>query len=121
MPISSCIRCPFRFWGRVEILGALILSVAFSAAAQTSVLTQHNDIGRTGQNTSETILTTSNVNVGHFAKLFALPVAGQVYAQPLYVPNVSIGGVKHNVLIIATETDHVYAFDADSRATALWT
>jgi Fn3 associated len=113
---------PFsQFWLRVEILGALILSVAFSAAAQTSVLTQHNDIGRTGQNTSETILTTSNVNVGHFAKLFALPVAGQVYAQPLYVPNVSIGGAKHNVLIVATETDHVYAFDADSGATALWT
>jgi hypothetical protein len=109
------------FWRCIGILVGLILSAALTAAAQTSVLTQHNDIGRTGQNTSETILTTSNVNVNQFGKLFGLSVVGQVYAQPLYVPNVTIGGIKHNVLIIATETDHVYAFDADSRATALWT
>ncbi len=97
---------------------------ALASSAQTSVLTQHNDIGRTGQNTNETILTTSNVNVNQFSKLFALPVTGQVYAQPLYVPNVSIAGGTHNVVIVATEADMVYAFDADSNtgsnASALW-
>jgi hypothetical protein len=110
-----------RAWRGPGIVAALILSTALATAAQISVLTQHNDIGRTGQNTNESILNTSNVNVAHFAKLFSLPVAGQVYAQPLYVQNVTIAGTNHNVLIVATETDHVYAFDADTKGTALWT
>jgi len=108
-------------WRCLGLVAALILSTALATAAQMSVLTQHNDIGRTGQNTNETILNSSNVNVAHFAKLFSLPVAGQVYAQPLYVQKVTIAGTNHNVLIVATETDHVYAFDADTKGRALWT
>jgi hypothetical protein len=104
---------------------ALSLCVAASPSwGQASVLTQHNDIGRTGQNTNETILNTSNVKVGQFGKVFSQPVTGQVYAQPLYVPNVSILGGTHNVLIVATAADMVYAFDADSNtgsnALPLW-
>src|ERR1035437_9626561 len=92
----------------------LFCAIAFTAFGQTPVLTQHNDVSRTGQNTTETILNTTNVNVSQFGKLFSLPTDGQVYAQPLYVPGVTIGGVTHNVLIVATENDRVYAFDADS-------
>ena len=84
-----------------------------------SVLTQHNDNARTGQNTIEMILNTSNVNVNQFGKLFALPVDGQVYAQPLYVPGVTVNGGVHNVVIIATEADSVYAYDADSSGSVL--
>ena len=83
-------------------------------------MTQHNDNARTGQNTSETILNTSNVNVNQFGKLFAMPTDDQVYAQPLYVPGITINGGVHNVLIIATENDSVYAYDADSSGTLLW-
>src|SRR6266478_3622711 len=104
--------------------GALVLlllcAVLVSTFGQTSVLTQHNDNARTGQNTFETILNTTNVNVNQFGKLFAMPANGQVYAQPLYVPGVTINGGVHNVVIIATENDSVYAYDADSNAAPLW-
>jgi hypothetical protein len=112
--------------GAVVMATWLLLFLSFStdSVAQVSVLTQHNDISRTGANTNETLLTTSNVNFNQFGKRFALPVDGQVYAQPLYVPNITINGATHNVLIVATENDSVYAFDADSNtganASPLW-
>ncbi|MGD0988054.1 MAG: hypothetical protein ABR874_09595 [Candidatus Sulfotelmatobacter sp.] len=79
----------------------------------TGVLTQHNDVARTGQNLHETVLTTTVVSSG-FGKLFSYPVDGQVYAQPLYVPHVVIPKLgTHNVLYVATENDTLFAFDAD--------
>ena len=38
---------------------------------------------------------------------------GVIFAQPLYVQNLTINGSKHNVLFVATMNDVVYAFDAD--------
>src|SRR5467141_2190480 len=78
-----------------------------------SVLTQHNDNTRAGWNDNETALTTSNVNVQQFGKLFTLTVDGEVYAQPLVVGRVAIGG-GHNVVYVATVNNTVYAFDADN-------
>lgn len=78
-----------------------------------SVLTFHNDDARDGANTNETTLTPANVNMQQFGKLFSYPVDGQIYAQPLYVPNLTVAGVLHNVVFVATENDTVYAFDAD--------
>src|SRR3984957_8849707 len=103
-------------------VGAFVLlcAVVMPAFGQTSVLTQHNDNAQTGLNSAETILNTGNVNANQFGKLFAMPADGQVYAQPLYVPGVAINGGVHNVVIIATENDSVYAYDADSGGAPLW-
>jgi hypothetical protein len=91
-----------------------------TVAAATDVLTQHNDVARTGQNLTEAILTTSNVNSAKFGKLGLYPVDGAVDAEPLYASNVEVpNNGTHNLLIAATEQGSVYAFDADSGAT-IW-
>lgn len=97
-----------------------------AAPGQISVLTQHYDNARTGQNIQETILSPANVNPTQFGKLFMQSLDGQMPAQPLYVPNVFIPALNatHNVVYAVTMHDSVYAFDADnnqgSNAAPLW-
>ena len=62
---------------------------AMSMSAQVNVLTHRYDNARTGANLNETILTPSVV-ASNFGKLYARTVDGLIYAQPLYVSNVSI-------------------------------
>jgi protocatechuate 3,4-dioxygenase beta subunit len=89
-------------------------------------LTQHYDNARTGQNTTETALTPSNVNPAQFGKLFTQSLDGAEAAQPLYVPQVFIpsSNTTHNVVYVVTMHDSVYAFDADNNqggnALPLW-
>jgi hypothetical protein len=92
------------------------------ATGQINILTQHNDNQRTGANLNETILNASNVNVNSFGKLFTRAVDGQIYAQPLYVSGLNVGGKTRNVVYVATEHNSVYAFDADDPAASapLW-
>jgi hypothetical protein len=84
-----------------------------------SVLTQHNDNTRSGWNDNETALTTTNVNVQQFGAVFSLIVDDQVYAQPLVAGNVTIGGGNHNVVLVATVNNTVYAYDGDT-GTPYW-
>jgi len=80
------------------------------------VVTQHNDVSRTGWNSQETILTPSNVNSASFGLLHAVAVDDQVDAQPLVLTNQVIGGVQgtRTVVYVATENNTVYAIDAAS-------
>jgi hypothetical protein len=101
------------------ILAAFLFSCLFAGGAplafSQNVLTYHNNNARTGLNPSETTLTPANVNSTSFGKLFVLSVDGLVDAEPLYLSAVPIpGNGTHNLLIVATENDSVYAFDADT-------
>jgi len=97
-------------------------SVDVRATDLAGMYTYHNDLARDGANTQEYALTTSNVNTTTFGKLFSCAVDGAVYAQPLWVANVSIGGGKHNVVVAATMHDSVYVFDAEaSPCVTYWT
>ena len=114
------------------IAGGTLLSANFArqvahataalAPANSAITTFRNDNAHTGQYPNETLLTTANVNQSQFGKRVSYPVDGQLYAQPLYLPNLSIGGSVHNVVFAATENDSVYAFDADqtSAVAPLW-
>jgi hypothetical protein len=80
-----------------------------------------DEADRTGQNVHEYALTPAVVTSTNFGKAWSCPVDGAVYAQPLYVANLSIGGGTHNMVYIATEHDSLYAFDADSsNCTTYW-
>ena len=89
--------------------------------SQTDVLTGGYDNNRTNAITTESILTTANVSQTSFGRVFALDADGQIYAQPLYMHNVSIAGMgTHNVVFIATMHNSVYAYDADTPGAPLW-
>lgn len=106
------------------LVKSCLLAALLTAPAQVNVTTFHNDNARDGQNLSESILTPANVSANQFGRIFVQPVDGFIYAQPLYVSNLQIAGVTHNVVFVATEHDSVYAFDADGNtgrnASPLW-
>lgn len=125
----SCSRFPaFPHARPLAALGLALLGGAavHPAFAQTAVLTQNNDNARTGSNTAETVLTPQNVKTATFGKLFTITgLNANVNGQVLYVPGVSIGGAKHNVVYAYTSNNAdnspcgVYAYDADT-GTQLW-
>ena len=100
-------------------LGIIQTAAQLNVVSATSPLSggysyRYDDRG-TGQNRFETILKPQNVNSRAFGKLFAAPVDGYVYAEPLYVANVAVAEQgTHNVVYVATENNTIFAIDADS-------
>jgi hypothetical protein len=95
------------------------VSLLMSTAIGQDVLTYHNNNVRTGLDIHETKLTQTNVKPSTFGLLFTLPADGLVDAEPLYISSLTVNGAIHNVVIVATEHDSVYAYDADN-GKALW-
>jgi len=93
---------------------AVSASSSVAVTDLAGVYVHHNDKQRTGQNLQEYALTPANVSSPAFTQLFSCPTDGYIYAQPLWVANLTVGGVNRNVLFLATEHDSVYAYDADS-------
>ena len=107
------VKLPSQDGGRLLRLAVLIVLSAALSSAQVNVLTANYDLNRTNANLLETRLTPGSVAPGSFGALGSFPVDGEVFAQPLYVSGVSIGTVTHNILLVATEHNSVYAYDAD--------
>ena len=113
--------------GLHSILATSVANTAQTESASVAVTdlagvyTHHNDLSRDGVNAQEYALNAANVR-SSFGKLASCAVDGAIYAQPLWVANVTVGGARHNVAFVATEHDSLFAFDADSTACAqLWT
>jgi hypothetical protein len=90
--------------------------------AQVDVLTQHNDLARTGANLQENLLSPAMVDVRKFGLLFKRALDDQLYTQPLYVSGVKVDGGVHDVVYVTTVRNSVYAFDANDPAASapLW-
>ena len=83
-----------------------------------NMLTQRNDLGRTGVNAAEAALTPSNVNVNSFGRLHRVPLnAGRIYAQPLYVRGLRFeADVAHDAIFLATMDNRIVIVDAKNGA-----
>jgi hypothetical protein len=101
---------------------SLTATVSVAVTDLAGVLTYRNDAARSGQNLKEYALSPDTVSAGAFGPLFSCAVDDVVRAQPLYVANVDVGGSLRNVLVAVTESDSVYAFDADDpTCVEIWT
>ena len=105
----------------IQSVGGLASAQSTPVTVELNHTTHQFNRQRTGWNPYETSLNVTNVPT-NFGFLFAQPVDGQVYAQPLYVQNVECTSRgQHgktvttivNVLYAVTENGSVYAFDAD--------
>ena len=100
---------------RTGCLGLAAVCAAL-ALGPVNVMERSYNRFRTGANTSETILTPTNVasTANQFHKQFVMKVDGKIEGSPLYASSIQIAGGTHNVVYVATMHNTVYAFDADS-------
>src|SRR6267378_638983 len=126
--ITSGLYTPPNSAGSHTITATLIANPSASGSARVAVtdlagmFTWRNDNSRTGQNQKEFALTPATVSSSTFGRLFSCALDGYAYAQPLYIANLVIpGNGTRNVVVVATEKDSVFAFDADANpCVRLW-
>jgi hypothetical protein len=110
------------------LLGIISVGYVPQAAAQECsqgcVSTYGYDNSRDNTNPSETYFKATTITSLNPQPKNSPDLKGIVYAQPLYVSQVSINGTTKNVLFVATEENYVYAFDGDTispTTNPLWT
>ena len=105
-----------RLFTRATTGVALAASVALGAAAgPINVTTYHYDNFRTGWNQIEAGLKPSVVSGPNFKRIATATLDDQVDAQPLVLGSQKIAGHgTHEVVYVATESNTVYAIDANS-------
>ncbi len=95
-------------------------SATVAVSSYAGAFSWRNDTSISGINSQELVLSPASVSSSTFGRLFSCAVDGQIYTQPLYVANLNITSkatqpaVKANVILVATENDSLYAFDADA-------
>ena len=108
--------------GKTITSPATITVTSAPAPQLTGVLNWKGGTKGIGRYDQETTLTPQNVNPTQFGKVRALQTDGELLPQPLYVRSVDLGasGV-HDLLLVATEHDSVYAYDGQGTSTTpLW-
>ena len=102
-------------------------TISLGVTDLAGVYTYRNDVARDGVNGKEYALTpgtggsSGSVGTTTFGKLFSCIADGAVYAQPLWVANLTINGARHNVVFVASAHDSLFAFDADANpCVQLW-
>ncbi len=96
------------------LLLSVLLRGVTPGPVQVATANYSND--RANANLQETVLSPSTVTRS-FGKVGSLPVDGQVYAQPLYLSGISFpGSGSRNVVVLATQHNSVYLYDADALA-----
>jgi hypothetical protein len=89
---------------------------AGSIGARASVLQHHNDLARDGVYVDAAFTKTAAAGLAADASFAGAKVTGNVYAQPLYLAG---DGTIPDAVIVATEMNNVYAFNAATGA-QLW-
>jgi len=105
---------PLRWPLAVAAVAALGAAVPRSPAPAASVLQYHADLARDGVYV-DAALTRAAVATLHRDPGFAAATQGAAYAQPLYVEDPT----GHDMIVVATEENRVYALDAGTGA-AIW-
>jgi hypothetical protein len=95
-----------RFWLVIAAL-SLVLVSAVPANAQVNVTQYHNHDSRDGLYVDAAFTQSAATSLARDLG-FDGTVSGNVYAQPLYVE----GGPNGTMVIVATESNNVYALDA---------
>lgn len=113
MRIQRSLIFAFRCTATLSLMLLLLCGAQGLVLAQAAVLTANYDNERTNSNPHETILNSANVRPRSFGKIGSFPVDGEIFAQPLYVPQVSVAGESKNVVYVATMHNSLYAIDGD--------
>jgi hypothetical protein len=105
---ALCLRFLLAVLSIVLVIGSL----SGASRAQVNVTTWRNDTLRTGQNTSETVLTPSSIINSNFGMLCSASLDGQVYAQPLVLTNLTFQGTEYASLVyVVTQMNTLYVID----------